>query len=376
MLSFGNNGRCQAASRTATRGMAVVGLIVASVVVGCGGGGKPAAQPTAEKAASTPKAVSKSKEPSHSADDGAVASKSSTGSTGGGGVRKSSRGIPYDAFFNDPLAEVNNSAAVPMQTTAAKTDTTATEPSGAKPATDAAKPAAGGGGTAWADFISIDILQDETKKVRNDLTSWMKGPGDFNKKCKEIGWDAALLAGLAGIAIEHSEAASWKANAHYIRDFSSELSNAAVEPRKEYYDKSKVAYEKLAAVFGGSIPADAGEVVPKRPFHETADRTGLMKRIHNGNEWLRLNINNEAKLKSEKETVLHEAALVAALGKVIATEGYAGTDEEEYQKYAKNLIDGAKEAAGAANDQSFPKFTEAINKIGKSCTECHPKYAT
>lgn len=365
MLSFGNNGRCKAASRTTTGPILVAGLILVSVIAGCGG--KPPARATAEKEAPIPKAASKSKEPSRASDDGAVASKSSST----GGVRKSSRGIPYDAFFDDPLGEANNAAVIAV----AKPAVDAGEPA-AKPTTDVAKPAAGGGGTAWADFISIDILQDETKKVKNDLASWMKGPGDFNKKCKEIGWDASLLAGLAGIAIEHSEAASWKANAHYIRDFSSELSNAAVEPRKEYYDKSKVAYEKLAAVFGGSIPADAGEVVPKRPFSETADRTGLMKRIHNGNEWLRLNINNEAKLKSEKETILHEAALVAALGKVIATEGYAGTDEEEYQKYAKNLIDGAKEAAGAANDQSFPKFTEAINKIGKSCTECHPKYAT
>lgn len=367
MLSFGNNGRCQAASRTTTGSMLVAWLILASVIAGCGG--KPAAQAPAEKEAPPQKAASKPKEPSRAQDDGAMASKSSSS----GGVRKSSRGIPYDAFFDDPLGEANNAAVVPTAVAGTKPDANAGEPA-AKPATDAAKPAAGGA-TAWADFISIDILQAETKKVRNELTSWMKGPGDFNKKVKEIGWDAALLAGLAGIAIEHSEAASWKANAHYIRDFSSELSNAAVEPRKEYYDKSKVAYEKLAAVFGGSIPADAGEVVPKRPFHETADRTGLMKRIHNGNEWLRLNINNEAKLKSEKETVLHEAALVAALGKIIAMDGYGGTDEEEYQKYANNLIDGAKAAAVAANDQSFPKFTEAINKIAKSCTECHPKYA-
>ena len=366
MLSFGNNSRCQAASRISTGPMFVAGLILASVIVGCGG--KPAAQAPAEKEAlAQKKTAAKSKEPSRASDDGAVASKSSSS----GGVRKSSRGIPYDAFFDDPLGEANNAAVIAV----AKPAANAGEPA-AKPVADTAKPVASGGGTAWADFISIDILQNETKKVRNDLTSGMKGPGDFNKKCKEIGWDAALLAGLAGIAIEHSEAASWKANAHYIRDFSSDLSNAAVGPGKEYYDKSKAAYEKLAAVFSGSIPADAGEVLPKRPFHETADRGGVMKRIEKGNEWLRLNINNEAKLKSEKETILYEAALVAALGKIIATEGYAGTDEDEYQKYAKNLIDGAKEAAGAANDQSFPKFTEAINKIGKSCTECHPKYAT
>ena len=248
MLSFGNNSRCQAASRISTGPMFVAGLILASVIVGCGG--KPAAQAPAEKEAlAQKKTAAKSKEPSRASDDGAVASKSSSS----GGVRKSSRGIPYDAFFDDPLGEANNAAVIAV----AKPAANAGEPA-AKPVADTAKPVASGGGTAWADFISIDILQNETKKVRNDLTSGMKGPGDFNKKCKEIGWDAALLAGLAGIAIEHSEAASWKANAHYIRDFSSDLSNAAVGPGKEYYDKSKAAYEKLAAVFSGSIPADGG----------------------------------------------------------------------------------------------------------------------
>lgn len=369
MLSFGNNSRCPAASRTTTGPLLVAWLILTSVIVGCGG--KPAAQAPAEK--ETPpqkKTVSKSKEPSRASDDGAVASKSSSSS----GVRKSSRGIPYDAFFDDPLGEANNAAVAPTAVAVVKPDANAGEPA-AKPTTDAAKPVASGGGTAWADFISIDILQNETKKVRNDLTSGMKGPGDFNKKCKEIGWDAALLAGLAGIAIEHSEAASWKANAHYIRDFSSDLSNAAVGPGKEYYDKSKVAYEKLAAVFGGSIPADAGEVVPKRPFHESADRAGVMKRIEKASEWLRLNINTEAKLKSEQETIQHEAMLIAALGKIIATDGYADAEEAEYQKYATDLIAGGKEAGAAAKDQNYKQFTDSINKIGKSCTECHPKYA-
>ncbi|MEK6259547.1 MAG: hypothetical protein AABP62_13095 [Planctomycetota bacterium] len=372
MLSFGNNGRCKVASRLATRGMAVVGLVVASVVVGCGGGGKPAVQPTAEKEAPAKKTTTKSNEPSRSVDDGAVASKSSTGSTGSGGVRKSSRGIPYDAFFDDPLAEVNNTAAVPMPSNAAKTDTAATEPT-AKPATDGAQPTAGGG-TAWADIISIDVVQAETKRLLNHLNSVMQKPGDFNKDPKEIGWEGAQLAGLAGVALEHGEAANWKKNAHYVRDFGSDLSKTAVGPGKEFYEKSKVAYEKMTSVFGGSIPADAGEVAAKRPFHETADRTGLMKRIEKARDWLRLNINTEAKLKSESDAILHEAMIIATYGKIIATEGYTSADEEDYKKYAEALIGGAQEAVSAAKDQSFQKFTDALNKVNKSCGDCHLNY--
>ncbi len=380
MLSFGNNGRGGTASFEPGRstrfghglGASLV-LIVLACAIGCGG--KSETTSKGEKAAAAPKTASKSKTAARNEDGDAGDSKSASSSSGNssGGGKKSSRGIPYDAFFDDPLGEVSNTAAAPMAANVAKPDAAPAETS-AKP-TVAPPKAAGGGGLVWSDFISIDVVQDETKKLRNQITTDMQGPGSYNKKCKDISWDAAALAGLAGIGIEHSEAASWKSNAHFIRDFCSELSSASGQPGKEYFDKSKVAYEKLASVFGGTVPADAGDVVAKRPFSETAERSGLMKRIEKASEWLRLNINTEAKLKSELETIQHEAMLIAAFGKIIAMEGYPDTEEADYQKFATDLITGGKEAGEAAKDMNYAKFTESINKIGKSCTECHPKYA-
>ena len=377
MLSFRNSERGGTAScepslqRRFTReigvsGMALLCLIGLTFVGGCGGS-KPAATAKGEKVTAASKSSSKSKTTAKN-EESSDAGGSKSASTGGG--RKSSNGIPYDAFFDEPLGEVANTAAAPMTANVAKTEAA---PAEAKPATP--KAAASGGAIVWADFISIDVLQNEAKKIRNQLAADMQGPGKYNQKCKDISWDAAVVAGLAGIVIEHSEAASWKANAHYVRDFSTQLSSAAGQPGKEYFDKSKVAYEKLASVFGGTIPGDAGDVAPKKPFFEAADRAGLMKRIEKASEWLRLNINTEAKLKSELETIQHETMLVASLGKIIATEGYTDAEEADYQKFATDLITGGKEAGEAAKDQNYAKFTESINKIGKSCTECHPKYA-
>ena len=271
MLSFGNNGRGGMASFKPGRlsrfvrrlGPSMV-LIVLACAFGCGGS-KTETTSKGEKAAAAPKTASKSKPAIRNEDSDAGESKSAQN-----GVKKSSRGIPYDAFFNDPLGEVANTAAAPMAATVVKTDAASSE-TPTKPTTDT--PKAAGGRLVWSDFISIDVVQDETKKLRNQITTDMQGPGSYNKKCKDISWDAAALAGLAGIGIEHSEAASWKTNAHFIRDFCSELSSASGQPGKEYFDKSKVAYEKLASVFGGTVPADAGEVVPKRPFSATRCRS-------------------------------------------------------------------------------------------------------
>ncbi len=367
MWSFGNSLRCQFASRMTTHPADLVSLAIIIAMAGCGGG-KPPVQTADQGEAAPTKATSKSKEDGQTSTD-VAASKPTTSGTG----RKGNSGIPYDAFFDDPLGEVANTAAAPGAAVA-KTDAPTAEP--AKPAADVPKAAAGGGNSSWGEIMPLDNLQEEIKKLRNHLTASLQNQKSYNDSFKDIAVDGAVLAALAGVVLEHSDAVSWKANAHYVRDFGFEIFSSANGPGKDGFEKSKAAFEKITAVFSGSIPADAGDVAAKRPLAEVADRGGVMKRIEKAKEWMRLNINTEAKLKSETDQILHEAMIVATLGKVVSTEGYSNADEEDYQKYAENLVNGAKETMSAVKDQSFQKFTDSINKINKSCEQCHANYGT
>ena len=91
---------------------------------------------------------------------------------------------------------------------------------------------------------------------------------------------------------------------------------------------------------------------------------------------MRDNINTEAKLKGESEAIVHEAMVIAALGKIVAADGYSSADEADYQQFANALINGAKDAAAAAKDQNFQKFTDSMNKVNKSCEQCHANYGS
>jgi len=364
MWCFGNSGRCRKSSETARVCSGVVAIGIAFLLSGCGGGGA-APKPT-EAEHSAPKASNKAESSPAGETRNAVA----TTSTSSGAGRSNKSGIPYDAFFDDPLAVVADTAAAPAASVASKTEPMET----AKPATETAKPEAGKGALAWSDYIPAETLQDEIKKARNRLTASLGSQGTYNGNYKVIAVDGAVIAALAGIAIEHSGDVSWKTNAPYIRKFGFELSEAAGGLGKESYEKSKTAFEKITAVFNGSIPADAGEAAPKQPFHEVADRGGLMKRIEQAKNWMRDNINTEAKLKGDADAILHEALIISTLGKVVTTEGYSNTDEEDYQQYADALINGAKDAATATKDQSFEKFTQAMDKVNKSCDQCHANY--
>ena len=285
--------------------------------------------------------------------------------------RKFVNKIPFDVFFDDPLGVVksnNNTVAAPAEAIIPKADT----PTPA--ATSPSLSTKGGGGIPWQELIPIEELQGEVKTVRNSLNKQMANQGSYNSNFKEIAVDGAEMAALAGIVQEHSESLSWKDKAQYVRDFGAQLSQAAIGLGKDNFDKSRSAFQKLTSVLEGSIPPDAGDVPANRPFNEAASRKGLMKRIEKAKNFLKQDVNSEAKFKSLSDQIRREAALISALGSVITTSGYEYTSDDDYQNHAKTLIDGGKEASSALRDESYDRFKQAVDKVNKSCTDCHASY--
>jgi cytochrome c556 len=289
--------------------------------------------------------------------------------------RKFVNKIPFDVFFDDPLGIVaSNKGTVAPSATAPAATVSEPKSTAATPAATPAAPSAKSDGTAWKDLIPVDELQSEVKLIRNSLTKFMANQGSYKSNFKEIAIEGAEIAALAGIMQSHSESLTWKENAHYVRDFGAELNQSAIGLSKENFDKTKSAFQKLSSVLDGSIPNDAGDVPATRPFNEAASRKGLMKRIERAKNFLQQDVNSEAKFKSLTEQARREAALISALGTVITTSGYEYTADDEYQKHAKSLIDGGKDAAAALQEEAYDRFKQAVDKVNKSCTDCHASY--
>ena len=287
--------------------------------------------------------------------------------------RKFVNNIPFDVFFDDPLGIVaNNKNAV-----APSANASAESPKESKSApAESAAPVAKTDGVAWKDLLPVDELQSEVKSIRNSLTKAMTNQGSYKSNFKEIAIEGAEIAALAGILQSHPETLTWKDKAHYVRDFGAQLNQSAIGLSKENFDNSKSAFLRLSSVLDGSVPDDAGDVPETRPFNEAASRKGLMKRIERAKNFLQQDVNSEAKFKSLAEQARHEAAIIAALGTVITTSGYEYTADDEYQKHARSLIDGGTEASSALQDEAFDRFKQAVDKVNKSCTDCHQSYGT
>lgn len=360
MLSLENVRCCESASSFWWRGL--IPMLVAASAVGCGGAPSPKAAPVAEQPSAATAPVKAERAAPQQAEKASSKRKQDDDE------------IPLNAFFDNPLEVAANSTVVGGAAAGSKEPAAGGPAATEKPMADTEKPAATGGAMAWNDFLPMESLLSEVKKVQNRLKASLQNAGTYNGNYKDIAADGAVIAAVAEIAGEHSEDVKWKANAPLIREYGYEMSQAASGLGKDNFEKTKAAFEKIESVLSGSIPPGAPAAAPKRPFSEVADRGGLMKRIEKARNYMRDNINVEAKLKAEADSVLHEAMIISTLGKVIAFEDYSSADEADYHGFAEALIDGAKETATAVKDQSFKKFTDSMNKVNKSCDQCHANY--
>lgn len=350
------------------------GLLLLS---GCGGGSapQPAAPPSALPAPIPAPAAATSDAGSRKPDSTTTVTATSGSPPPGG--RKFVGDIPYDVFFDDPYSLLASSTPVAAP---AATPATVTPPS--TPMTEpAASPAAAvaGGKADWEEYLTADDVTDELKKIRNHLDTTLKSLGTYNAGVKDIAVDGALISALARIQSQSPDEVTWKASAALVEDYGRQIWDTAAAENalgRPAYEKVQAANERLVSVLSGNVPADAQTPPAGRTLAEVATRRGLMKRIEKASEYLKKNINTEQKLKSEQETILHEAALIAAFGKVCSDPSYDSADEDAYKAFAASLVDGAQEARQATKDQAFDKYQQGINKVIKACSDCHNDYAT
>lgn len=282
--------------------------------------------------------------------------------------------IPYDVFFDDPLAIVANTQEVPgasapvsplPQPMPQNAESASPEPSAA-----AASSAAG---ADWGKVISAAILDNEVKFLRNELTQKLQSVGKYNASTFEIPVHGATLSVMAGIATAHPGDISWKDKAKYVRDLGLKIAEAAEGPGRKNYDATLAPFEQVVALLNGNEPAGLEDAEDSVPFADVAERIDIMKRMEQAFKWLKTNVNSEQALKDEQEKVLHEAAVLAALTQAIAAKDYYKNDPETYDGFAEMMVNASLKAGEAAQNGRFDEFSQSLDQIQKSCNECHAK---
>lgn len=345
--------------------------IVPAVLAGCGGGAQrseSAGSEGQEKPSSPKQAAREQTSDAPAAPQGSGQTAIRTDAQG----RKWIGNVPLDVWFDDPLGVAANSSQV--ASTSPSAPTPPQEPPMPTGTTEEPKTAASAQ-TDWESLIAAAVLEAEVKTIRNDLTRALQSLGQYQGNYKQIQSDGATLAALAGIAQKHPEPVSWKERSRYVRHVGTALNEKADALGREAFESSENVYLQLLSILDGSVPPDLPSDLPETvPPGEVVDRFGAMRRMDEAFQYLRKNINTEQALKSEKETVGHEAAILTGLAAVISDESFTSADEEEYATAAKGLIEAGLQMQRSAQADDFAGFSTALSNAEKRCNECHQGY--
>jgi cytochrome c556 len=282
--------------------------------------------------------------------------------------------VPYDVFFDHPL-DVAAEGAPSKKPDRPATVAANPPPTGRPekiPAT--AEKRAATGKNDWSRLVDIDVLDAEVKRIRNDLAAQLQSVGKYNTHYQEIAVSGATLATVAQIVAEHSGSLSWKSNAPLVRDLGAKIHDSAHATGATALHATKASYEQVVDVLDGNVPAGVPAAQPQRDFSEVAKRDAIMKRMDHSFQWLKKSGPAQQILKKQSANALHEASLLAALGRVITVGHYDSADDPKYKAHADDLSNSAAAIAAAVKSEDATAFTDAVSRVQKRCDACHADY--
>jgi hypothetical protein len=294
--------------------------------------------------------------------------------------------VPYDVFFEDPLAVAaegesaksgvdNRTAAVASASATAKVTNPSSAAGGLQekgpPTSESRAPASK---HDWNGLVEMDVLDAEVKRIRNELAAQLQSVAKYNSHYQEIAVVGATLAAVAEIVAEHPGSVSWKNNAAAVRDLGTKIHDAASAPGSPAFQAAKTSYEQLVDVLDGNVPAGVAASRPQRDFAEVASRDGVMKRMDRSFQWLKKSGSAQQVLKKQAGNAIHESTLLAALGHVIAVGRYDSADDPKYKAHADGLATSATAVAAAVKSDDATAFSDAVARVQKRCDACHADF--
>ena len=290
--------------------------------------------------------------------------------------------VPMDAFFDQPYTVASNSAAIGGN--AAPTDVAAVAPATGDaspemveiPRTTAGTetPATATSGDSWAALISDTELDNEVKAIRNYLNENLQSVSNYNSAMLMIPPKAATLGALAGVAMEHPNAVSWKQDAKYVRDLAKQMNTDTLRSGPKDQKRLLGLYESVSDTLNRSRPAGLNEPPESDGFSEVSEMRLLMHRMQESENRMKTEAGTDSALATRKEMVAHEAAMMATLVKIVTLPGYGYEDDDKFKAYAFDVVKSALAIKAAAESNDFAAYELSLTKVSTTCSNCHSEY--
>jgi hypothetical protein len=284
-------------------------------------------------------------------------------------------GIPFDVYFDDPLAEADDQRVVGGPAVVAPAAGMTTPP----PAKTEPEPAvaASSDGPNWSELITIEELLGEVKSIRNDLNSRLVNFGAYKRTTLEIPVFGSTLAFLADIVRRHDGKVKWKEKAHFIRALAIEMVDVTSGPTsgvKKSYDAVNESYLKICDILDSNDPPDLPEVEAEADFADFVEIGYLMKRLERGEEWLLTNTGGEDGFLEKGPLAQREVSVFALISSAFKSEGFGYGEYEDFAGWADEFRDASLSMHKAVDAKAFDEYDGLRSLLTQKCTQCHGVY--
>ena len=228
----------------------------------------------------------------------------------------------------------------------------------------------------WPHVISAATIEDEMKAIKQLVDRDVTNPGEFRGRgYRECRRHFSIAAMLFGIIAEYDGDVRWKNTAAAARDvFARSAANAKVGS-PQVFNEAKLRKLDLEDILNGTSLGGAREATAANQWGSIVDRGPLMMRLETAfDERLQPFTANPGEFENQRQRLLHEAEMIAAIASVLVSPELPDGGDSTYDEHAGEMRRGALEVVRAVKANSYEQARQGAALIGQSCSNCHEGY--
>lgn len=226
------------------------------------------------------------------------------------------------------------------------------------------------GEVTWDSLIPNDVLETEIKRLQIGLDTELTTPVKFQSDFKSVRDTFNLLSMWMAVIQQYSGEVRWKKDSGSAqRTFERTAANCRVASEQAFQNAVSTRELLRELVRGGSFPETPSE--EDFAWSRAVDRNVIMRKLELAIGALKQNTGSKGTFEAGIEDVSHDAALIAAMGRILAEPDMDESSEEDYVKFAGMMQAAALEAFQGVKLNNYEAVSSAVNKIERSCNDCH-----
>lgn len=237
----------------------------------------------------------------------------------------------------------------------------------AKDAT-ADKPLAGG---TWASVVPGEAIESEVKRLQLQLEQDLTTPIKFKTDYLKVRQSYSLLSMWFAIIFEYDGDVRWKQAAAIVQPACWRAAANARTDGEQAYQYARLRKEELKELIRGGSFGDSEKPIDAVDWAQVVDRVPTMVQLEASLTSLKAFTASKSEFQGSVDDVVQQAAVIAAIGKVLANEAMEGGDDEGYRSFAGEMQSGATSLLDAVKLNDYDSASGAVNRIEQSCNKCH-----